>query len=280
MDKQFWISIKENNFVFPEDHSIHSLTEELFTFIASTDPDLRDTIGLEAFYNWLTKGLFSVADLRGFITRLVTNLENGIGQLESDTVFQRSFSALWLANIISYDNKTQVLEKEDIHSVLVAALAYFAAERDLRGKVPIKGWAHAIAHAADLLCALAISPHTDAEDHMKILDCVAHKLRTTTQSIFFYNEDSRIAQPVRRIFMRNTVTLNQIEDWLAFLSGDWNGAWQSEERTRAYNNGRNFVRALYWYLLTRKEDKVIGREAILNLLQNTLDHAKPWNQLT
>ena len=280
MDKQFWISIKENKFALPEEHSVLTLTDELFSYIGSTDPELRDTIGLEVFYNWLTQGLYSLDDLRGFTIRLVANLENGIGELESVSVFQRSFSALWLANIISYDNETQVLEKEDIQPIFDAALAYFAAERDLRGNVPIKGWVHAIAHAADLLCALAISLHTDADDHMKILECIASKLRTTTQGIFRYNEDSRIAQPAKRIFMRNLVTLDQIKDWLEFLSGDWNGAWQSEERTRAYNNGRNFLRALYWYILTREKDKVPDREAILKLTQNTIEQAKPWEWQT
>ena len=32
-------------------------------------------------------------------------------------------------------------------------------ERDLRGFVPGKGWAHAVAHGADALGTLARSPH-------------------------------------------------------------------------------------------------------------------------
>lgn len=178
MDKQFWISIKENNFAIPGEHAVQPLTEELFSCIGSTDPELRDTIGLEAFYNWLTLGLYNARDLRGFILRLVANLEKGIGELESDSVFLRSFSALWLVNIVSFNNEKQILEKEDIQPVLAAALDYFLAERDLRGKIPVKGWAHAIAHAADLLCALAVNLHTGAEDHLKILDCIAVKLRS------------------------------------------------------------------------------------------------------
>jgi len=276
MFKQFWISIKENNFAFPDGYAIESLTDELITYIGSTDPELRDTIGLEAFYHWLTQGLYNADDLRCIITRLLTNLQRNIGKPESDTCFLRSFSALWLANIVSYENKKTVLAKEDIHSILEAALSYFATERDLRGYAPIKGWVHAIAHAVDLLCALTISLHTDENEHMKILDCIANRLRSSTQSILRYNEDSRITQPILWIFIRNTLTLDQIEEWLASLSSDWNGAWQNEGRTRSYNNGRNLLRSVYWYTRKKNEDEIPNKDMILKLLEDSVDQARPW----
>ncbi len=277
MDKQFWISIKDNNFEFPEGHSIPSLTEELFSYIASTDPELRDTIGLEAFCNWLRQGLYSSDDLRGLIARLLANLQKEIGETENDTVFLRSFSALWLANIISYDNEAPELEDEDIDPILEAAIAYFAAECDIRGYVPVKGWAHAVAHAADLLWFLAVSLHTDANDHMRILDCIASKLNDATLGIYCYNEDSRIARAITSIFMRNSLTLDQIEAWLASLSSGWNGAWQNEGRTQVYNNGRNLLRALYWFILMQKGGEIPDKDAVLKLLQDRLEQSKPWD---
>jgi hypothetical protein len=276
LDKQFWLSVKENNFALPEEHSILFLTEELFSFIASTDPELRDAIGLEAFYNWLTQGLYSVDELRGFITRLMANLQIGISETGSDTVFLRSFSALWLANIVSYDNETLLLKKEAVLPVLDAAIVYFATERDIRGYVPIKGYAHAIAHAADLLWTLAISLHTDAKEHLKILDCIAIKLRDATLGIYRYNEDSRIARAIISIFKRATLSLDQIEAWLVSLGSDWNGAWQNEGRTQAFNNVRNLLRALYWYILMQNDDGISNKDDILQLLQKTLEQARPW----
>ena len=169
-----------------------------------------------------------------------------------------------------------MFEQDDIHPILKAALPYFRAEREIRGYIPVKGWVHAIAHGADLLCALVNSLHIDANDHLKILDCIASKLGDTTLSIFQYNEDSRIAQPALWIFMRNTLTLDQIEAWVASLPIDWTGAWQNEGRTRAYNNGRNFLRALYWYTLMKGCDEIPNKEAVLKLLQAGLELAKPW----
>jgi hypothetical protein len=276
MEKQFWASIKENKFAIPVGHSVLDLTNELFSLIGSTDPELRDSIGLEVFYNWLKQGLYRADDLSGFIVRLCSNLQTGIGEPEGDSIFLRSFSALWLSLIVANDHETPLLQKEDIAAILEAALAFFAAENDLRGYVEIKGWAHAIAHASDLFGALVNSNHTGANDHLAILNCIASKLNDSTCWNYLYNEDSRIARAITGIFERNTLTLDQIKAWLAFMSSDWNGAWQSEKGTRAYFNGRNLIRALYFYLVTKKGDQVPNEETILKLLQDTLEQARPW----
>ncbi len=276
MDKQFWLSIKENNFGFPAGYSVPTLTEELFTNLASTDPELRDTIGLEAFYHWLKQGLYSEEDVRNFIPRLIANLQKGLGETEDDSVFLRSFSTLWLAVILEHDIEKPTLKKEDIGSILEAALAYLAAERDLRGIVPVKGWAHAIAHTSDLFCALARNLHTDINDHIKILDSIADKLKNTTHWIYLYGEDGRLARTAIAVFIRETLSTDQIKDWLASLSADWNGAWWDEGRTRAFFNSRNFLRAIHWRIPLLKVDKVPNKETILKMLEDTLEQAEPW----
>lgn len=274
MDKQFWLSITKNDFAFPAGYAVLPLTEELFTSLASTDPELRDTIGLEVFYHWLKQGLYHVEDVRGFIPRLVGNWQKGLGETESDSVFQRSFSSLWLALIVENDTKKLELKGEDLAPILETLLAYFAAERDLRGIVPVKGWAHAIAHAADLFAALAGSPHTSMNEHLKIIDCIAVKLRDVTDWIYVYGEESRLAVAVLQIFARGTLSTDQIKEWLASLSADWNNSWWDEGRARAFLNGRNFLRSLHYKILGR--DDIPDKEAIQKMLRDTLDHVQPF----
>jgi hypothetical protein len=274
MDKQFWLSITKNDFAFPAGYAILPLTEELFTSLASTDPELRDTIGLEVFYHWLDQGLYHVEDVRGFIPRLVGNWQNGLGETESDAVFQRSFSSLWLALIVENDTKKLELKGEDLAPILETLLAYFAAERDLRGFVPVKGWAHAIAHAADLFAALAGSPHTSVDEHLKIINCIAVKLRDVTDWIYVYGEESRLAVAVVQIFARGTLSTDQIKEWLASLSADWNNSWWDEGRAKAFLNGRNFLRSLHYKILGR--DDIPDKEAIQKMLRDTLDHVQPF----
>jgi hypothetical protein len=273
MDKQFWLSIRENKYAFPAGYSVLPLTEELISYLGLTDQVLR-TIAEQAFYRWIEQDLYGPQDVRRLIPLLLANLQTGLGKTEDDTVFLRSYSLLWLAAIIEHDNDTPTLTKEEIATVLEAVLAHFAAERDFRCLVPIKGCADAIAHSADLLGALAISSHTNADDHAKILDCIASKLKAATDWIYLYNEDVRFASPVIKIMQRDTLSVDQIKDWLANLSADWDGAWKDEEGAHAYFAGRNFSRAIQIFLL--EGDQVPKKEAILEIIRNTLDQAKPW----
>lgn len=274
MDKQFWFSITKNDFTLPAGYSVLPLTEELLTFLASTDSELRDTIGLEVFYHWLDRGLYRVEDVRGLIPRLIGNWHTGLGETEGDWVFQRSFSSLWLALIVGNDTKKPALQGGDLAPILEALPAYFAAERDLRGLVPVKGWAHAVAHAADLFAALAGSSHTSVNEHLKIMDCIAVKLREVTDWIYVYGEDSRLAVAVVQIFARGTVGTDQIREWLAALSADWNNSWWDEGRARAFLNGRNFLRSLHYRMLDR--DDIPDKAVILKMLRDTLDHVQPF----
>ena len=269
INKQFWHSIKKNNYAFPDGYEILPLTEELYTYLASTDPELRDIIGFFVFKNWIKQGLYNMDDLRVFVPRLIANLKEGIGERKGDFVFLRSFSALWLAVIVDYDTRNPSLSSQEMIPIKGAALAYLAAERDLRGYDPVKGWAHAIDHAASLLAALAGNPHTDANDHIRILTCIADKLKDSNDWIYIYDEDDCLAEPAMEIFARGTLSADQVRAWLAILSADWNDAFRDEKRARAFFNGRNFLRSLYWMISGR--DDIPHQEAVQTILRDTLD---------
>ena len=269
IDKQFWHSIRKNNYALPDGYEVLPLTEELYAYLASTDPELRDIIGFFVFKNWTRQGLYNMDDLRGFVPRLIANLKEGIGERKSDFVFLRSFSALWLAVIVDYDTRNPSLSSQEMIPIKEAALAYLAAERDLRGYDPVKGWAHAIDHAASLLAALAASPHTDANDHIRILACIANKLKDSDHWIYMYDEDDCLAEPAMEIFARGTLSTDQVRAWLAILSADWHDAFRDEKRARAFFNGRNFLRSLYWMMSGR--DDIPHQEAVQTILRDTLD---------
>lgn len=273
MDKQFWISVVRNDYALPPGFAIQPLSEEIFSFLDSTDPELRDSIGLEVFFHWLDRGLYSREDIRGFIPRLLANLQKGLGEKESDSVFPRAFSSLWLALIIQNDNQKPALKKEEIEPILEALLTYFEAERDYRGFVQTKGFAHAIAHGADLFSALAGSPHTNASEHVKILACIAAKLKAIPDWIFIYGEESRLATAALQIFARGTLSSSQIKAWLDFLSADWQNSWWDQELALKFFNGRNFLRSLHYKLLA--SEGVADKETILKMLRETLDQVNP-----
>ena len=273
MEKPFWISVIKNDYAVPAGFTPLALTEELFSFISSTDPELRDSIGLEVFYNWLERGLYRPEDLRGFIPRLLANLQEGLGEKEGDLVFQRAFSSLWLALILQHDNQKPDLSGEELVAILEALRAYFAAEQDYRGFERGKGFAHSMAHAADLFAALATSPRLGESEHLQILEAIAAKLKAIPDWVFIYGEESRLAAAALQIFARGTLRLEQIKTWLDSLSADWHNSWWDEGRALAFFNGRNFVRVLHYRLLARED--VAERETILKMLRETLDQVNP-----
>lgn len=247
MDKQFWFAIRENKYAFPTGHDLAALTDELFTYIPSTDPELRDQIAYETFANWLDQGLYTPDQIRGYILQLTLNLQDGLGEEDSDTVFLRTFSVLLLAEIVNYDGHHLFLDTDEVRNILVKGIHYIEAEADPRGYVPQKGWAHALAHTADLFLTLARHPRLQAEELVQILSAVTNKLLHTANWIYAHGEDDRLARAVSAVFERG-LKADTVEDWLSSLTNPqipWHGAWMDEARTVAYFNVRNFLRALF-----------------------------------
>ena len=54
--------------------------------------------------------------------------------------------------------------------------SWYLREQDVRGYVPGKGWAHAIAHGADAIGILAQSPHFATNELTVFLDVLADRL--------------------------------------------------------------------------------------------------------
>ncbi len=86
MDKEFWVEIYKNQYEIPAGHTLVELTREIFSYLGSTDPELRDEIGYTFFANWLKRELYTADEIRGFIKELLANLENGIGETGGDSV--------------------------------------------------------------------------------------------------------------------------------------------------------------------------------------------------
>lgn len=253
MDKQFWLAIKENKYAFPEGHDLKALTDELFSYIPSLDPELRDEIGYEVFANWVETEPYSAEQLRSYLARLLENLQIGLGEHESDSVFGRAFSILFLAEIIHRDNQQPYLEAHEVSETLDRVLAYLAAENDPRGYVPIKGWAHALAHTSDALMVFARSPHLNSTNLGQILTAISEKMRSATGWVYVHGEDDRLARAAVTAFAREALTLDQIKHWLEGLSTNWQGAWKDEGKSHAYHNTRNLLRSVHLQVLSAKD---------------------------
>jgi hypothetical protein len=275
MDKSSWLEIIQNDFAIPDEHSLKELTSELFSYLGSTDPELRDDIGYIVYANWLEMGEFSQAEILEHIQILFGNLETGIGEKETDSVFLRSFSILFLAEIIHNDNKSPQIEKELIQEILEKGLRYLKAEKDPRGYVQSKGWAHALAHTADLMRVLAKNDHTGLIEHKQILYKIAEKLIASSDWVYIHGEDDRLAAAAIAVFKRDMLPISAIKEWLkSFTDPNWKGAWTNEERSHAFFNLRNFLRSLH--LQVTIEENLPGQQELAKMIQKYLCKLRPY----
>lgn len=279
MDKQFWASIAKNDYQTPEGYTLAELTETLFGYLPSPDPELRDEIAYTVYANWLKREMYSMEDIGSHVRQLLANLERGIGETETDSVFLRAFSILFLAEIVHNDNKQPLLEEDQIRSILARGLWYLLAERDPRGHIPVKGWAHALAHTADLMLVLGRNRHLNGKDLRKILDAIAKKIVHATEYIYIHGEDERLASAIVEILRRDLIPADEVETWskifIAPDGQDWKGVYTDEKRNRAYQNTRNLVRSIYLELLTSPEE-FEHREKHLAVFFLALKELKPY----
>ena len=278
MDKQFWFSIRDDKFMPPAGHNVLALTEGLFSYLGSTDPELRDAIAYETFANWLDQDVYSPDEMRGYILRLLINLQEGLGERDTDTVFLRSFSALSLAEVVNHDNQEPFLDSDEVHNLLEKGLAYLEAEADPRGYVPDKGWAHALAHTADLLMVLGQNRFLNAADLAAILYGITDKLIQPTGWVYVHGEDDRLVRAVLAILRRKLLESDDVKNWLGTFtapkSSSWKASFEDEAMNHAYFNTRTFLRS--FYLRASRSDGLANKDELVSTLLAALQDLKQF----
>lgn len=246
--------------------------------LGSTDPELRDSLILEVFCTWVYEGRFAPDELRRITGQLLGNLKAGVGQGENDLVFLRTFSVLVLRWVVSYDAKAGFMLPEELRRIFEAGLQYLADEQDLRGFVPEKGWAHSVAHTADLLLALAEHPSLGAADLERLLHAISAKVLAPTQYPLVNNEGFRLAAAVVAALRREMVPMARVVGWLQELGA---GAEllrrtlaQGQDNVR-YHNAAALLIALH-LMLTYQELRAATRAELLPAVYAALKSFMPW----
>lgn len=262
MEKQFWQSIVESEYMLPQNYSLSSLTSELLSLPVSLDPEMRQGPAYSILDTWIHRGYYSHAQLWQTATQLLHNLTVGLGEQETDSVFLRSFSLLILSEIIYYDLTSPTLDKHEIEHLLESALAYVVAEKDVHGYEPDKGWVHTIAHAADFLWVLAQNRFVTVGDLERIMNVIATRVTEPVAFVYLYDEDERLVRTVMGILQRDLLKIAFLATWLQrltqspgriALSADFESGQALKivgdtAETCARHNTKHFLRSLYFQL--------------------------------
>jgi hypothetical protein len=249
----YWEQIRASGFRLPGDRPLDDLTTELVQMIGDPDPDVRDGIAYPVLATWVEEGVYDDL-LAGFGDGVSEGLFTGLGEDGTDSVLRRSFSSLLLAEAVLRDTKTKVVHSDAIFRWGDRAASWFVRERDLRGFVEGRGWAHAVAHGADLIGALARSHHFGKLELTVLLDVVADRLLTPTPYRLSHGEDDRLAFAVMVVLHRNQVGIDVLEPWIERLAAALvapkipEGETAPEWPTPMAGNTRAFLRSLHLLL--------------------------------
>lgn len=260
-DRAFWRAVVAADYAVPEGSSAAALVEELMTFLASPDPELRDDFAYAISAAWIGRGWLDAEAERRLVARLSGQLSAGLSEPGDDRVFLRSFSALGLSVLAARDLAAPFLGADGHRTLLDAALAYLGGERDLRAFDREKGWYHATAHTADLLKFLARSPHLRGEDAARVLAGIEAKLDsagTRLGQAFAWGESERLADAATALVLGGKLDAQALETFLArgvAAAGDlWKGGpLVDPARYAAVRNRQAFLHRLHLRLLLHKE---------------------------
>ena len=246
--KQELTKIKENNWVIPEGVKPYELAIEMMDNIGSVDSILRDNLILNVFYKIIEEDKISYEQMKKILRLCLSedHLFYGLGKVNDDSVFNRTFSILIIEAILSANNKAEkeFLCESEVLNIYKRVMEYFKKEQDFRGYVEGKGWAHSTAHTADALCSLAQSRYINHEELMEILFIIKKKVCISTYT-YINEEDERLINVFMSIYKRNIITTEEIINWIySFKDINANGKYPDEEHLR--ENRKVFLRSLYF----------------------------------
>jgi len=223
-DRQYFRDIATHSFAVPTGASTFALAQELTPWLASPDPELRDTLAYTILDIWIRHGQLTDAQLLILLRPLQQNLTSGIGEAGTDSIFKRSFSAITLASLAERDLQQPFLSSIQYRDLLASALAYLRDERDTRGFDPVQGWMHSTAHIADLLAALARNSHFTPTDQQMLFAAVEQRLRTAGR-IYTFGEQDRLAIALLSVITRDDFAPAHFQNWLVSVQQD-SVVWQ------------------------------------------------------
>lgn len=187
---------------------VNQMVSDMLTFIGDTDPVFKDDLIYELFVELIWNHKLDYHQMIELLQKVWSkdHLFYYIGEENSDTVFNRAFSALVFAELIRYHKKHPYLSLDLIDEAVSKAHLYLTSEKDERGFVPIKAWAHATAHGADILRRLAELDELTLKQKKLILNSVIRKINDLKYA-FTAQEDERLSL-IYMALLENDIPLN------------------------------------------------------------------------
>lgn len=245
-----WIALARGGFALPADQRAVDVLLEMNPLLSSPDPILRDEVAYGAAERWILRDkVLDPVGLRRVLDRWMRNLDQGLGETGTDTVFGRSFSALCLSLVAAADLQAPFLEPVEVQVFFERMLDYFARERDLRGFDGRRGWMHSAAHTADALKFLARNPKLGDGTDTRLLAAVRSKIEAM-DFVFTWGENDRIALALHSAVRRADADVASLEAWTAHWVDAHRAMWSTGPQVNPstfaqVENAKQIMRSLH-----------------------------------
>lgn len=254
-----------------EQIDLNDLIERMLDNIGSTDPGLRDKLIFNIFCTLIGEDYLNKNQMEHIIEVCLNNLFLGIDKIESNLVFTRSFSSLTIGLLLQKDREHSFLKEEVVLNIINKSTEYLNLEKDIRGYVETKGWAHSIAHGADLLVEAVRHPLFNKNLSSEYLETIKECLfkKGTTRTPFVDGEEERLIFVMEALIEKGLAT-DEIKNWLSEISDTLTNLKNEEGYSLNYfwkrSNVIHFLREFYFPLLY-KNTQLTLRSKITDILE-------------
>ena len=243
-------ALEENEFRPAANEVPAELVPAMLEYIGTTDSYLRDELIYIAFCEWiLDEELLTKEQLRSLLPVLLDDrhLMFGLGEKDTDSVFTRSFSVLVIPLLLTAHYTRGLFSADEINMVKVKLLHYLENEKDRRGYVQGKGWAHTIAHTADAMSDLVLCPETNRTAMLDILEAIREVI-CVCDICYIHSEEERLVTAAIEIIKKRQVSEQEIIQWIESFSEQALAVSTFPERQMIRTNVKNFLQSLYFRL--------------------------------
>lgn len=267
MVSAYWTDVVAADFAVPDDRPLTDLTAELARLLGADDPRERHELALATLLTWIERGVYDDL-LPGLGDGIARGLDIGLGERDTPSVFRRSLSAVVLAACIDRDSERDLVSPDTVLTWGDRAMTWLLRERDLRAYVPGQGLAHAIAHGADVLGALARSPRCGELELTVVLDVVADRVLTPAPTRLLGGEVDRLAEAVLHVLRRDLLALDVLEPWVNRIAAEAVPIQRTpdEDPYLGPADAQAFLRALHLQLALAPQPPAVRSDLLLVLI--------------
>ncbi|MFS0749288.1 DUF2785 domain-containing protein [Oceanobacillus sp. 1P07AA] len=255
------------------DNDLEYVVNHMLRYIGSTDSELRDNLIYPYFYKLLRDDCLSKEHWYRIIEVCIGEdyLFYKIDEGQSDGVFKRSFTVLVIGLFLEKDKEKRYFDEIFSINVMKAVISYIEQEKDTRGFVEGKGWAHSVAHVADVFCIMTEHHYFNEKDIPKVLSAI--KTSIMVEHPYIDDEEVRLSF-ILPMLLKKELGENIILNWFNGINEDLE-MWIAENKQslRSYRlkwNVINFYKASYFYMNQKNLS--------INIQERLLDYIHEWNE--